>query len=52
MNVGTYDSSDRKKTTPYSVSGFPTILYIENGVNKTKYDGTRTYDSIYLWVFE
>lgn len=30
----------------YSVNGYPTLLWFEDGTNKTKYEGGRTYDAV------
>lgn len=36
--------------TRFSVNGFPTLKYFENGVYRQDYDGERTADDIFAFV--
>lgn len=49
--VDGHNYKDVAKT--YGVTGYPTLLYLENyGKKYVKFEGSRTADSIIMWVYD
>lgn len=36
----------------YGVNSYPSMIWFEDGENRTRYDGGRTHDAVKLWVYE
>ena len=41
---------EKLAASKYDLQGYPTLLWIENGVVKEEYDGSRTAEDITIWV--
>ena len=50
INVREVDGSkDGKEVNKYDIDGFPTVVYINNGMVKDTYMGDRSYESLKLF---